>query len=847
MNLEKLHVQNWGPHKDVTVDLNAPIVGIIGANGKGKSFLLQAISYAVTGTLPLAKEKYIREYDPSNEKRSGKGYKATVELHFSVGGDPGKIVRSISDSSSTRELHWKGEVYKKLADVDSIMEELLGADKAAMQNAVFIKQGELTEMVKGTPAVRQEIFRRLMNLNFLASRHEEVLSKLRLLEGMGRDVSGEIAQLEALLLEWEVELATHKAICAACGSAKDMHDMLSTYNKNNEYISMLITERKRQIESVDNSKELLIRTLGAEYDSIKDVSDALDKLTVREKELSELLEAVKTVHECNDTIATYANYKKHNDNIDEKTKGLSYDILDAASMYASLQLNINRAKADNKVAIENIGIYSEKLNTEKEQTDNLRCKIQQIADKIVAATNKLDMIHYHICIMNGHEPDAVCISCKRPIDAEHIKKIWGVDDIQEYLRDQYAITKREEFDLKEQLKSAKAELEISEKNLIDYESSMKSNVLKSVQLDKSVDEYKEAAAKLLEVNNIPSELIPSDSDDPDLFYLRIRSKREDYTSLDRSRYSTLFMDELAKKAEDAADQISKIKEEYPQLPDDSELLEMMLNGVQSDIGVLSEKLHKGNELEARIEQAQLSMQSYTENISAKEKEQKELQEKIAAGSAKFSDSVTDATDVESIVNQAYEKLQSSTQSIAFLEKTIQSNKEKLNELNEVHKTNAKIEQVQQELRDIKDILARDGLPTHYMQSVFSKITSRVQQILQQIGANFQVAIDETQPCTFTFYRTDTETEYVMPQEMLSGGQAVRLALALLLACQQLILPDVGLLVLDEPTSHVDQAGVESMRALFQEMSSLLANAGMQIVVVDHNADLQAGFTKTTVL
>ena len=67
---------------------------------------------------------------------------------------------------------------------------------------------------------------------------------------------------------------------------------------------------------------------------------------------------------------------------------------------------------------------------------------------------------------------------------------------------------------------------------------------------------------------------------------------------------------------------------------------------------------------------------------------------------------------------------------------------------------------------------------------------------------------------------------------------------MLLASQQIILPEVGLLVLDEPTSHVDAAGVESMRELFMNLTPVLNNSDMQLVIVDHNETLQTGFDKT---
>jgi DNA repair exonuclease SbcCD ATPase subunit len=74
---------------------------------------------------------------------------------------------------------------------------------------------------------------------------------------------------------------------------------------------------------------------------------------------------------------------------------------------------------------------------------------------------------------------------------------------------------------------------------------------------------------------------------------------------------------------------------------------------------------------------------------------------------------------------------------------------------------------------------------------------------------------------------------------LSGGQKVRLSIAFLVAVQRLIIPEVGLLILDEPSTHLDSAGVESLRELLMSLSTLLQNTNSQVWVVDHNPALQA--------
>lgn len=164
------------------------------------------------------------------------------------------------------------------------------------------------------------------------------------------------------------------------------------------------------------------------------------------------------------------------------------------------------------------------------------------------------------------------------------------------------------------------------------------------------------------------------------------------------------------------------------------------------------------------------------------------------------------------------------------------------DLEERKKENDDLETAIEDLKAVKQLISKNGLPLQYAKDVFGKVSSKVQDTLAEMGANFIVEPDPERGMTFRFKRLDNE--YKMPQESLSGGQAIRLALAQLLASQQLILPEVGLLVLDEPTSHLDAEGVESLRDLFLNLAQVCRNADTQLIVVDHNEALMPAFEKT---
>lgn len=855
MNLIKLEVSNWGPHKSRTIDLKAPIVGIIGSNGKGKSFLLQAISYALTGALPLAKEKYIREYDPTDEKHSGKNYKASVELEFSVNGEYGSIKRVISDSSTSRELNWQGQTYKRQTDVDNIMEELLGADKAALQNAVFIRQGELAELVKGTPATRQEIFRRLMNLNFLSARHEEVAAKLRLLDTMNKDVSGELAQIRELLQTKEASLA---GLIEACKNFSILSKVRVNLDHEASAISVLETHkasRNSYQDELNTVNTLMAQLKGGR--SLEDIDADIQRLQDSYNSTKEMMQVAAERDAANKCIDDYMEAVKHNNEIDKEFDGVSYEHIKQAINYvdsllaANLSLHYKKGCEENVAAsAEEIIEFSDKLKLAEERCKELE---KQIDDNEDTQTT----ICYHLDILEGKRKDTVCLSCKRPLDADHILHIWDdefanctVETLPEFLRSKLHKTCKEGVELRETLNVCTSDRNMYSNKLADANTNKRLYAKEAQKHDTEYHAHMALVETYDEDNVVPYKfkykLDRSNNDFLKEHKQWLHNVGNDFLKAQSEKYAPQHMKNLTDAYVNAVREIALLNVKYPDIPTVEEL-QKDLDRIGAEMSPLIEIKHKVEAQQERLQSVESRLTKVNESINDVVQYLGKLQEKKLKVGYELGIKANSEAELDNAIKLQYEQAYQAHMQSAGVQNDIDDLKEKEAELEKACQRNEKIIQLQKEMRDLKSLVARDGLPAVYMQEVFLRLTNRVQQLLGVMGANFQVEVDETQPCTFTFTRTDAEREYVMPQEVLSGGQAVRLALALLLASQQIILPDVGLLVLDEPTSHVDQEGVESMRMLFQNLGTLLANAGMQLIVVDHNEDLQTGFIKTNVL
>ena len=819
MRLNVLEIKNWGPHSHLVCDLNSPLTGIIGANGKGKSFILAAISYAITGQLPLTKEKYIRNYDPEDEKTHGKGYKATVSLDFEAKGKTGNITREIWDAGTYRSLSYDDKKYTKQAEVEAKIDELVGADRAALLNAVFIKQGELTELVKGTPATRQEIFRRLMNLNFLENRLQDISSKLLLLSGETKDYTGEMDLLKEQitdLLEQILALKKTMATEEEYGEWQAKLGHITTLEKLNSttlipngtlrtstQAKLMALESKR--ESLGDAEELQKKLEEAKegYLKVREQYDKLTEVQAWKADIARWEPIAKALKECILLQAQYGTEEELNNKI-----GLVNDILKRRSLVQKKEE------------------LTKEINALMNEIDSNKTKIKEVEEQVRVNDKhgeeferKLKHLAKVKELFISGEGEYTCPECGTLLTSESVKEsykdIAGIEaDIEAAKMCLTAV------------QTANSALKVES----GYEEILKRLPEKETYLSRLQLTHNDVSTELAHLSCI--------QDDPNVaegYLTELKEHLRDIMDKKRGLPLDSTIESYEQKAHEAEGNLAACGDLANKSYSD---VKTQLNEADTALREAEKNVASLNNVLTDIKQVREDLANINKVIAEAEEEADKL---VAL--------IDPPNEVDTYKTDLHTRVQDYTTTKSLIvskHADIHTKEEKLKELEKKQeKCLAKVE-VRKKLETLKSILSRTGIQADYMQSVFLQITSRVCNILELMNANFMVEVDPTQPCSFNFRRTDGNST-LLGQESLSGGQAVRLALALLLASQQIILPEVGLLVLDEPTSHVDADGVENMRHLFQELGTVLGKAGMQLIVVDHNPTLQDGFVKTITL
>jgi DNA repair exonuclease SbcCD ATPase subunit len=141
---------------------------------------------------------------------------------------------------------------------------------------------------------------------------------------------------------------------------------------------------------------------------------------------------------------------------------------------------------------------------------------------------------------------------------------------------------------------------------------------------------------------------------------------------------------------------------------------------------------------------------------------------------------------------------------------------------------------------LRDAFKPSGVSMDYLDYKFSQVATVASDYLAESGADFTVMASPGEPLAYDFIRMEPGEDW-LSQSRLSGGQRVRLAVATLRAIHSLVVPNVGLLVLDEPTTHLDSDAKLAMAEMLRRIGN---EGGLQILVCDHDPILIDAFTST---
>ena len=163
MIFNRLEMQNFKSHKNTTINLGQGTTLILGENGAGKSTILEAISYALYKTYTGKAEEIIRQTTQTPNP------KMMIRLTFTHNGNTYTVERTRQYNKSQSKIYNESmiTIAEGESTVNKTIQEILAMDNSTFLNAIYIKQGEISDLITKTPSERKKIIGKLIKIDDL--------------------------------------------------------------------------------------------------------------------------------------------------------------------------------------------------------------------------------------------------------------------------------------------------------------------------------------------------------------------------------------------------------------------------------------------------------------------------------------------------------------------------------------------------------------------------------------------------------------------------------------------------------------------------------------------------------
>jgi exonuclease SbcC len=830
MQITHVKIEDFGPHKKIDVDTSSNIVGLLGPNGSGKSNLLEAIKLGLSSTSADNIDSYVRDGAET----------AIIDIDFKKGGASGKIYRKIGKSPK-RFLEWDGQKYTKAEEIERILKDILGADKHVLSNAVFVAQGELDKLLFGVQAEREELFIKMMLLNYMAQVADAADTRANKLAATVRDFTVLIDELRSQVATAERDRAdVELQIAASPDRSEEVHFMdsivslhlsadeaLASSRKNlqeskelgallSEGISKLMIPSVRTIEDLDN----YINSRQSDLKSLNSRLEELNQCRLAQEEIAGLVSTVMSLRAS--ITATTGGLP-----IEEPTKALAeaqQSVVDDIKYAQKLLKEIDKAENDMRESARKI--------TEAEVTQEMLDKLKALQDEM----DDIDKKHYMLKLKSDTLSVAItalksgkeCKTC--PLcDATMLFSVNELIDKKTQVMTELNYLSLRVLNLTQDKESIESKIDSMNSTVTYHKAMIDSNIQRIAERREGLKELREGD---LEVEQRTLDAINAHYTAKKTVYDQVAALRKELSSATKKLESV----PVERKQQASSYSESERKEVYDKVAQLEGHLKSLNNEYKRLFGINTDR----------------SLRSATAEKYAAKREGYLTQVRESVWPPFCTEIMSRYSDLtyESALGVSTEDMRSYHEKhISLKGRLDQINKtaaDALRRFSDLEKQ-AESETIKRSviagLKRMKVAFSRQGIPNAYINYKYKQLIENAQVHLSEMEANFTVRPHPDKPVSFQFMRTDNSSGTYFEQNKLSGGQRVRLTIAVLIAIQRQLVPDLGLLVLDEPSMHVEESGICALRDLFMTMGSRMANNESQIWISDHNDILSTAFGK----
>ena len=226
MILKTLHLQNFKQYKDLQLNFQEGLVGILGKNGAGKSSIFEAILLCFFGSTNTDKEFYKTSWAESKSK-------VALQLTFEVGTKEYVVIREFRGKALTHHAtlhdHHQEQIATGAKPVTDEVSNIIGMDKDAFTRSIFSGQKELGILSNTKGEERKRMVRKMIGLDNL-----DAIQKL--IRGDKNDLKKQISGQSDLLLPAE--------------ELKELQKTIKSTEKENKKSEQFVEKRHKALTKV---------------------------------------------------------------------------------------------------------------------------------------------------------------------------------------------------------------------------------------------------------------------------------------------------------------------------------------------------------------------------------------------------------------------------------------------------------------------------------------------------------------------------------------------------------------------------------------------------------------------
>lgn len=878
MIIESLHMKNFKSHQDTNIEFDTGISIIIGGNGAGKSSILEAVSFAL---FKQYTSKRIEQLITIGQKRM------SVEIQFTAHGRTYQVLRERTKTSSKAIMKIKeGGRFQSLVSGDRQVtmevQNLLDMDGDLFLNAVYVRQGEIADLIERTSSEKKQMIGRLLGIDSLekAWKNFKVIldgyneKKIRL-EGRiesFKDLDEEFKtkkdkKRELSLQIKDVNLKREENIIES-DLLREKKEILDKRSLEFEKATTILKSKTDFLEQLEKTKKDLDNQLSEiilKEEEINQIKPRLKKLEVLKslqdkiKELKDLQKDEKKLVKIRDDIERFRDILNENEEyyndysrLDDEINTLQYakDQFEGSRVLIQ-QYTERKSKIEVKIrqALEKIDHVLEKsnqiLDTEfdsvEEFQDHLSTSKPQLEAELMIASEsiqelKRELSNLQVKRENLDKPikelervKELCPICKSTITPQKRDEL--ITDYQAELENNH----RSSEILKDKLKRIEGEKEKLDSQqsriqsinlgiLNEYLKSVDENRQEIKNIDSSLNDLQ---GKMVILEKIETDIAQNKSKLRDIKgnYEKYLTARGSLESLGDYEEQLASLDEIKLSIRKLKKKISILMEiagdSLENLPGEIAYLEELSKTHQHLLGEVSQK----DSLLRRIDENQSLIQETLEELKKVQKVvedskyNKESHERVKKEWELKKDELMDLSGQKQLLVGQLHQLSDSIQTI----------EEKLNSLREYETELKNLKDFLKLLNLIRDLYGKDGVQKDLRNLSRPLIEEKTRELFEKFNFEYSdVRLDEDYDVTIYGPRGESSLD------MISGGEKIAVALALRLGITQVLSGgSLEMIMLDEPTIHLDAYRRQELIDLLKRMSII-----PQMIIVTHDTDLE---------